>query len=253
VEQRPRVLAIGGIDPTGGAGLTADVRMISARGGEVMAVPACLTVQGPAGLEALEAVQPTLLREMCEAALKERRPTAIKTGLLGTSDVVERVADLLQAPCEAGVPLVVDPVLSVTAGGFSAADALVEAYLRRLLPLAAVVTPNLPEASRLAPDGPESLLSAGCGAVLVKGGHADGDAVEDRLWTVEGETVIRHPRLDVGEVRGTGCALAAALACGLGAGMTVEQASREAVSALARYLERTPRSASGAAAILTIP
>lgn len=250
--ERPRVLAIGGIDPTGGAGLATDVRMIQARGGLAVAVPACLTVQGRTGLEALEVVSPDLFAAMVGAAIDSGLPSAIKTGLLGDAGVVERVASVLQAPCAAGVPLVVDPVLSVSAGGFAATEAVVEAYLRHLVPLACVVTPNLPEASRLAPEGPESLLSRGCGAVLVTGGHASGDVVEDRLLTSDGEVVLRHPRLAVGVVRGTGCALASALAFGLGHGLEIEDASREAVSALARCLEQTPRSDDDDPAMLVI-
>ena len=226
--------------------------MIQARSGVALAVPACLTVQNRSRFDAVQPVSADLFSAMVRAALEDGAVSAIKTGLLGDAAVVEHVAELLREPCDAGVPLVVDPVLAATVGGFAPGDELVEAYLRCLVPLASVVTPNLPEMERLAEQGPQALLALGSAAVLVKGGHGDGDVVEDRLHSQSGEVVFRHPRLAVGPVRGTGCALASAVACGLGAGLGIEEACRGAVATLTRCLGLTSASVDGGPALLAI-
>jgi hydroxymethylpyrimidine/phosphomethylpyrimidine kinase len=229
-----------------------DVRMLQARGATPLAVPACLTVQNRSGCRAVQPVSLDLLTAMVGAALDDGRTAAVKTGLLGSAAAVERVAALLRDVRAAGVPLVVDPVLSATAGGFEAAPDVVEAYLVALVPLATVVTPNLPELARLAGSNPASLLARGAEAVLVKGGHAHHDPVEDRLYTAAGELALRHPRLAVGEVRGTGCALASAVACELGGGAAVAEACRSAVAHLGRCLELTRPAARDGAAMLAV-
>jgi hydroxymethylpyrimidine/phosphomethylpyrimidine kinase len=144
-----------------------------------------------------------------------------------------------------GVPIVVDPVLGATAGGWYASDRLLDVYRNALAPLADLLTPNLEEIERLAPAGPRELLDRGCRAVLVKGGHAAEDPVEDRLWALAGDSVFRHPRLDVGPVHGTGCALATAIACGLARGDGVEVATRAGVTVLHRCLVATTRGRDG--------
>jgi hydroxymethylpyrimidine/phosphomethylpyrimidine kinase len=162
------------------------------------------------------------------------------------------VADLLREDGRAGVPLVVDPVLSATAGGFEGNQDVIEAYLGALLPMAMVVTPNLPELARLSDVGSSALLARGAGAGLVKDGHGTGDTVEDRLLWSGGEVVLGHPRLEVGEVRGTGCALASALACELGRGRAVDEACRMAVATMGRCLALTPGRSDGGAATLFV-
>lgn len=247
-----RILAIGGIDPSGGAGLGTDARMIQARGGTPLLVPASLTVQNSSGFHRLHPVPADLLAAMVAAAFDEAPVAAVKTGLLGTAAAVEQVAALLVDASASGVPIVVDPVLSASAGGLEADPGVIRAYLAALLPLATLATPNLPEAARLMGEGPRALLTCGVGAVLLKGGHQEGDPVEDRLLWSGGEVVLRHPRLAVGEVRGTGCALAAALACELGRGLDVETACRSAVAIMGRCLEVTSRREDGRAATLTV-
>ena len=250
--QSPRILAIGGVDPSGGAGLACDARMIQARGAIPAVVPAVLTVQSNAAFHAWHAVDGDLFASMVHAALEDGHVGAVKTGLLADAATVRRVAELLRGVVAEGVALVVDPVLGATARGLDSGLDVIDAYLGELLPLATIVTPNIPEAQRLAGGDSARLLATQVGAVLIKGGHGGGDVIEDRLSTSSGEVVLRHPRIDVGEVRGTGCALASAIACELAHGAGVEEACRRAVRHMTRCLERTTPAVGGGSAMLAI-
>ncbi len=242
---RPRVLAIGGLDPCGGAGVTLDARIAEARGGFALTVPACLTVQSRRGVVAVEPVGAKLLAEMIGAAVADGAVGAVKLGLLASDATAANVMQELERNGLLEVPLVVDPVLGTTAGGWQASEDLVAAYRRTVLPRASIATPNLPELERLSPSGPRALLDDGCRGVLVKGGHADGKAVEDLFYTARDELAFHHPRLDRGPVHGTGCALATALAVGLARGLDAEESCRQSVAAVASCLAATPASRDG--------
>jgi hydroxymethylpyrimidine/phosphomethylpyrimidine kinase len=151
---------------------------------------------------------------------------AIKTGLLGDAAAIAAVAAALR-PLAAKVPIVVDPVLSATAGGLPASSAAAAAYREHLLPLAALVTPNLPEAAALF-GSDAAALAAGCPAVLKKGGHGAGPTADDVLSLPGREVQFRRARLAVGAVHGTGCALASAIAAQLANGVDLERACRAA-------------------------
>lgn len=247
---RPAVLAIGGIDPTGGAGLSVDAAAIRAAGAHPAAVCAVATVQTGGAFLSSSAADPAAVIAAAGAALAALNVRAAKTGALGTAAVALAVAELA---ARAGFPpLVVDPVLASTTGG-ALIDAGGAAVLReRLAPLAALVTPNLAEAAVLSGGSVEGvdamllagerILSLGCRAVLVKGGHLPGGDVVDVFLDRGGaRRVFREPRLPVGEVRGTGCALAslaaAHLALGRGPGDAVELARAALRRALARSYE----------------
>jgi hydroxymethylpyrimidine/phosphomethylpyrimidine kinase len=207
-------------------------------------------VQDRSGFRELHQVDRPLLAAMIEAALDDGPVAAVKTGLLGAAGTVAAVTEQLRARGR-GAPVVVDPVLAATAGGLEVDADVVAAYVEALVPLATIVTPNRPEVARLGGE-PQALLALGAAAVLIKGGHGAGDIVEDRLLTADGETVIDHPRLAVGEVRGTGCALASALACELGRGAAIDEACRSAVAVMSRCLEITPPAADGGPSILVV-
>ena len=247
-----RVLAIGGLDPSGGAGITADARMVQARGGMPLSVPTCLTVQNRHGVRAMRSVEPDRLTAMLEAALEDGPVHAAKIGLLADAATARVVAEVLATRLPHPVPIVVDPVLAVSAGGWQGEQDLLDAYRDAWWPRTALVTPNLPELDRLAGGDPQVLLAAGCGAVLVKGGHGTGAQVEDALWWGVERTVFAHPRMDVGEVHGTGCALATAIACELGRGSPVEVACCAAIEVMGRCLAATPRGRGGEAVPLLI-
>ena len=255
----PCVLAIGGIDPSGGAGLAADARAIQSSGGFARLVPTCLTVQTSRAFVRAEAVRVETMLAMLDAAWSEGAVGAIKVGLCSEPWLAEALALWLRTRNVGRVPIVLDPVLGATAGGFAPPPRLVQAIRELLVPLAAVVTPNLPELAELAgAGGVVALLARGANAVVVKGGHGSGPECVDRLFDALGEHCVRNPRLDVGPVRGTGCAFAAALATALAHGAALRTALGHASALVHASLQATRRSTDGSAvplavAPLTIP
>lgn len=236
----PRVLVIGGLDPSGGAGISADARTLLAHGCEALPVLSAVAVQNRFGMQRVQPVEFDLLRAQLRAALDDGGVVAIKTGLLGSAARVREVG-LLLADLAPSVPLVVDPVLSATAGGYEAGSEVALAYREVLAPRAAVFTPNGPElAAVLEGATTSSLFAAGCCAVLRKGGHDEGATLVDRLMLPASERSFLHERLPVGPVHGTGCALASAVAAGLANGLGVVLACEQAIAWLQRCLRALP-------------
>jgi hydroxymethylpyrimidine/phosphomethylpyrimidine kinase len=229
---RGRVLAIGGSDPCGGAGIQADLKTIAAFGAYGATALTAVTVQDTSVVRDVLVLPPGLVRAQIDAVLGDIGADAIKTGMLADPDVVEAVCDALAAV--APRPLVVDPVLRATAGRALLAEAAVAVLKRRLLPMAALLTPNLPEAEVLAgmaiPDlaamhhAAEALLTLGVPAVLLKGGHLPGETVVDLLATEDGVEEFPAPRIASRHTHGTGCTLASAVATGLAQGLPLRDA-----------------------------
>ncbi len=226
-----RVLIIAGSDSGGGAGIQADLKTVMALGGYGATAITALTAQNTLGVQGVLPVPPAFVRQQMRSVLDDIGADAVKTGMLGTADMVAAVAEVLRG---AGLPAVVDPVM-VAKGGASLLDAdAVAALLRDLLPLAAVLTPNVPEAEALlgraipdhvaAMDAARALLDLGARAVLLKGGHLAGPVVEDILATPDGIEVIRSARIETRHTHGTGCTLASAVAAGLAQGMSLRDA-----------------------------
>lgn len=226
---RPRpavtLLTIGGVDPLGGAGVTADARTCAAHGAGSATVVAALTAQNHRGVHAVRDAGADFVRLQLAAVLAQVTPDAAKTGMLLDKATVAAVADGLKG--WTGF-LVVDPVLSATAGGTLARTGLLDALAAHLLPRAAVVTPNLDEAAAAlgAPVPPDGLAAAArvlrarwrTAAVLLKGGHAGGHAAVDVLATADATHAFSLPRLPVANGHGSGCALATSLALRLARG-----------------------------------
>ncbi len=241
----PRVLVVAGLDPTGGAGLLADLEALSAAGARGWAVAAALTAQGPRGARGFEPASEAMLLAQIDALLDgPERPRAAKTGMLGTAALARVLAARLARPPLARVPLVVDPVLAASSGaplletgGRPAGEALAP-----LLARAALATPNLPELALLAGDDVETDEDAiraarrlPARAVLVKGGHRAGAPVD---LLVEGRRVTRYAgRRRQGTARGTGCRLASAIAGLLARGASLDEAVRGAKRMVERYLD----------------
>ena len=227
-----RVLAIGGSDPSGGAGIQADIKTIAAFGAYGATAITALTVQDTRAVTDVIVLPPGFVAGQIAAVLGDIGADAIKTGMLADPDVVEAVCDALTAGPRAA--LVVDPVLRATAGRALLAEAALAVLKRRLLPMAALLTPNLPEAEVLAgmaiPDLPamhhaaEVLLTLGVPAVLLKGGHLPGDTVVDLLATEDGVEAFSAPRLVSRHTHGTGCTLGSAIAAGLAQGASLRDA-----------------------------
>jgi hydroxymethylpyrimidine/phosphomethylpyrimidine kinase len=245
----PRVLVVAGLDPSGGAGLVADLEAIAAAGSRGWAVAAALTAQGPAGARGFEPVSEAMLLDQISALLAGReRPRAVKTGMVGSAALARALADRLRVPPLRRLPVVMDPVLAASSGaplletgGASPGEALLP-----LLDRAWLATPNLPELALLTGDDvatDEGAIRAArrlpARAVLVKGGHREGAPVD---LLVEGRRVTRFPgRRRPGTARGTGCRLASMIAAHLAAGATLEEAVRRAKVYVGRYLDRAAR------------
>ena len=227
-----RVLTIAGSDSSGGAGIQADIKTITALGGYAMTAITAITVQDTTGVHGFHAVPPAIVADQIRAVLRDIGADAIKTGMLVSAACVEAVADAL-APY-ASVPLVIDTVMLAKGGAALLDEAGVEEMKRRLFPLAALITPNAPEAARLTGIAVESpgdcaragamLCEAGARAVLVKGGHVAGDIVTDVLVDKTGVYRFAGERIGNPATHGTGCTLAAAIATGLGQGLTLQDA-----------------------------
>lgn len=225
----PVVMTLAGHDPVGGAGIQADIETITSQGCHPVSVITCLTVQDTCNVQRIEPVADYLIEQQAEAILADMPVAAFKIGLLGSVDVVEAVHRiLLQAP---DVPVILDPVLAAGGGKDLSSDKLVEAIREYLLPLTTLLTPNIPEASRLAMRGETpseqalSLLDQGCSYVLLTGTHADTGRVENvlygngkrlRTWTWERLPETYH---------GSGCTLASACAANLAKGMEISMAA----------------------------
>ena len=211
-----RVLLLGGLDPSGGAGITVDATVVSLLGGEPLPIAVATTIQGLRGFVQAIAIDPAVIRQQVATVLADGPVRAVKVGYVGSVAQVLAVAEALQ-PLRGKAKIIVDPVLSATAGGMATGEDLVLAYRQHLVPIASLVTPNEPELQALAGGDARTLLQRGALAVLHKGGHGEGSESVDALWSSElspGEQPYRfvRQRFSCGPVRGTGCALASAIA-----------------------------------------
>jgi len=236
------LLVVAGSDSGGGAGIQADIKTCAALGGFAMTAVTALTAQNTEGVHGVHPVPPGFVADQMRVVLRDIGADAVKTGMLHDAAVIDAVADTLarEAP---GVPVVVDPVMVAKGGHALLLPEAVEALCRRMAPLAALLTPNLPEADALlegrAPDWP-AWAALGAGAVLLKDGHGTGATVRDRLLTPSGETVFEHERLDTRHTHGTGCTLAAAAATGLAQGLDLVSAVRRAGDFVHRAIRTAP-------------
>jgi hydroxymethylpyrimidine/phosphomethylpyrimidine kinase len=258
-EIRPlSVLTIAGSDSGGGAGIQADLKTFDACGRHGLSAVTCVTAQNTRGVCAVQALPARMLTAQIDALFADFRIGAVKIGMLGTAALVRCTAAALRR--HAGPPVVLDPVMISTSGARLLDPAAVRALTREVLPLAAVVTPNLPEAEALTglrlrrptdfDRAAAWLRDAGARAVLLKGGHERGGrAVVDRYYDAEGRLEVTHPRLAL-EGHGTGCTLAAALAAALADGAAPRDAVRSACDFVARALAHAYRPGRGHVAVL---
>lgn len=235
------ILSIAGSDPSGGAGIQADLKTFGALGCYGMAVITALTAQNTRGVSAIHIPPPDFIAAQIDAIFADIRVDAVKIGMLANGAIAQVVAERLA--CHKARNIVLDPVLVATSGDSLGAPDVVEAMRQALFPLAVLVTPNLPEAARLA-GLPQPLDLAGmeaCGraltgqgaqAVLVKGGHMAGEMAIDMLVTPAACQRFEARRIDTPNTHGTGCTLSSAIAAGLGRGLDLVAA----ISAAKIYL-----------------
>ena len=230
--KHPVALTIAGSDSCGGAGLQADLRVFAALGVRGASVVAAVTAQNAKRVRAVEAVKPAMVGEQLAAVFEGDKPKAAKTGMLLTARNVEAVADWFS---KRRMPLVVDPVMLSTSGTVLLKPSAVKALQKKLLPVAKLVTPNVPEAEALTGlriRKPEDLRTAahalyeqhGC-AVLVKGGHLRGlNEAVDVLFDGRDEWLFALPRVKGRTMHGTGCIYSAAITVGLAMGLSLQKA-----------------------------
>jgi hydroxymethylpyrimidine/phosphomethylpyrimidine kinase len=219
----PRILIIAGSDSGGGAGIQADIKTVTMLGGHAMTAITAITAQNTLGVQAVMPVPAEMVVAQIDSVVSDIGVDAVKIGMIGGPEIAHAVAGRLES---LAVPIVFDPVMVATSGAILADEATIAAF-DRLMRLASVVTPNLPELEALG--GEEAILAHGC-HLVAKGGHAEGHWIVDRLLSPSGP--LRHveaKRFDTEDTHGTGCTFASALACGLGAGLPIERAFVQAV------------------------
>lgn len=228
-----KIFAIAGSDPSGGAGIQADIKTISALGGYAMAAITALTVQDTRKVYDLHPVPADIVAAQVETVLEDIRPDALKVGMMGSVETAERLAGIFTDHSD--IPLVVDPVILSTSGYQLLAKRGVDILISEIFPQTTLLTPNLPEAAHLAGTDDictlndmqragEKLLAMGAQAVLIKGGHMSGDILTDMLVTREAVDEFSSPLIPSRNTHGTGCTLASAIATGLGQGMGLKDA-----------------------------
>jgi hydroxymethylpyrimidine/phosphomethylpyrimidine kinase len=244
--QRTCVLTIAGSDSGAGAGIQADSRTIHAFGGYALTAVTAVTAQNTRGVTAWKALPPELIGLQIEAVFADFPVKAVKTGLLPGTAAILAVEAALKA--HARLPLIIDPVIASTSGTRFLTQAGLRALKQRLLPRAALVTPNWPEAEaltgvRILSDADVEraalrLLETGCGAVLLKGGHGGGATCSDCLAASDGSlSWFMGPRIATRNTHGTGCVLSSAIATALAAGRPLRQAVEDARCFLLQSLE----------------
>lgn len=245
-----RVLICAGSDSGGGAGIQADIKAVTAMGGFAMTAITALTAQNTLGVQGVLGIPPDFIRQQIASVLDDLGADAIKTGMLHDTPTIDAVCEELLARAP-GVPLVADPVMVAKGGHRLLAPDAVETLKRRLMPLAALLTPNIPEAEVLSGmeirteadmlHAAEVLLTLGVPAVLLKGGHMEGEVLVDLLATPEGVMRFEDRRIASRHTHGTGCTLASAIAAGLAQGMALA----DAVARARRYVRAALLAAPG--------
>lgn len=242
-----RILSIAGSDSSGGAGIQADIKTITMLGGYAMTAITAVTAQNTLGVQGVEALPPAFVLDQVESCLSDIGADAIKIGMLGSAETARLLAGRLDS---FSGPIVFDPVMVATNGSVLA-DAETIAAFARLMDVATLVTPNLPELAALTGQSvadAEAVVAAALDLarrhdtlVLAKGGHAEGDEILDRIVSPTGKVAsFGHARIDTPHTHGTGCTLSAALATLLGHRLPMTQAVRLARQFTYRAIEAAP-------------
>ena len=222
-----RVLIVAGSDSGGGAGIQADIKTVTALGGFATTAITALTAQNTLGVFGVHPVPPDFIQQQMAVVLEDIGADCVKTGMLHDTATIEAVVEVLEG--YRAIPLVVDPVMVAQSGAALLQADAVRTLAERLLPLATLVTPNLPEAEALTGlklAGPEDMIAAGhalvergAAAALIKGGHLQASALVDILVESSGVRRFEDTRIETRETHGTGCTLASAIATGLAQGL----------------------------------
>ena len=244
-----RVLIVAGSDSGGGAGIQADIKTVTALGGYAATAITALTAQNTVGVHGIEEVSPAFIRQQIEVVLSDIGADAIKTGMLHSAEVIETVARAL-ADFGPDIPVIVDPVMVAKGGTKLLQDTAAEALKAQMIANAALITPNIPEAEVLTgfaiadldtmKRAATALHAMGPDAVLVKGGHLEGDTLYDLLSTPDGVDVFESTRIETRHTHGTGCTLASAIATSVAQGSSLHDATARARDYVLKAIHTAP-------------
>jgi hydroxymethylpyrimidine/phosphomethylpyrimidine kinase len=245
-----RVLIVAGSDSGGGAGIQADIKTITALGAYAASAVTALTAQNTEGVFAIHGIPPEFIARQMHVVLSDIGADVIKIGMLHSSPIIEAVAGVLEGEAR-DIPLVLDPVMLAKGGAPLLAAEAMDSLKEHVVPRAALLTPNIPEAETLAgrrapaleeaEDLARALLALGPRAVLLKGGHREGDVVSDLLMEEGGARErFESPRLDTRHTHGTGCTLASAIAAGLAQGLALPAAVGRARAYVTEAIRTAP-------------
>jgi len=245
-----RVLIIAGSDSGGGAGIQADIKTVTALGGYAMTAITAITVQNTLGVSGVHPIPPETVRAQIEAVMGDLGADTWKIGMLGSADHVRAVMEAWYAVGD-GAPVVLDPVMIAKGGAALLDDEAVAVIRDEMMPIAAIVTPNAPEAEALTGvavrdldgqiDAADVLVNRlGAWSALVKGGHIEGDIIRDVLLTNDGYRVFESPRIETNATHGTGCTFASAIAAYNARGEPLEASVEKARAYLMEAIRHAP-------------
>lgn len=251
----PRILIIAGSDSGGGAGIQADIKTCAAFGVYSATAITAVTAQNTLGVQAVEALSPAMVTAQIKSVLTDIGADVVKIGMLANREIIDAVADALEEHAP-DISIVLDPVMVATSGDKLLDDDAIEALKTRLIPMAEVITPNVPEAAALTGLPCEdleqlqaagyALLEMGAFSALMKGGHLDtGAMMHDLLVTEDSTSYMSGPKIHSRHTHGTGCTLASAVACGLAMGQSLEDAAQAAKDFVYDGIKTAPKLGSG--------
>ncbi len=229
----PRILVIAGSDSSGGAGIQADIKTVTMLGGYAMTAITAVTAQNTTGVTAVEALSPDMVIAQIDACLSDIGADAVKIGMLGSAEIAHAVADILE-PLE--IPSIFDPVMVATSGSVLADPGTIAAF-ERLMAVAYLTTPNLPELEAL---GGRNVARSKTQNLLIKGGHGADAQIEDLLLTPDGEYSFHSERIETPHTHGTGCSLSSAIATGVGARLPLDVAVERGIAFVQKALRAAP-------------
>lgn len=249
-----RVLIIAGSDSGGGAGIQADIKTVTCLGGYAATAITALTAQNTQGVFGICDVPDNFIESQITLVLEDIGADALKTGMLHKASVIDTVAKSIASYTQK-IPFVLDPVMFAKGGAALLQPDALEALKTKLLPMAALITPNIPEAEHLAgvsihnaddmQKAAEKILGLGCKAVLIKGGHMEGDTLIDLLVDGKGSEIFTQGRITTTSTHGTGCTMASAIATSLAQGMKLKAAVARARDYVRKAIEAAPNIGTG--------
>ncbi|MBJ26763.1 MAG: bifunctional hydroxymethylpyrimidine kinase/phosphomethylpyrimidine kinase [Alphaproteobacteria bacterium] len=249
-----RVLVIAGSDSGGGAGIQADIKTITTLGGYAATAITALTAQNTLGISSVHVIPAKFVADQICVVIKDIGADCIKTGMLQNAEIINSVADVL-GKISREIPIVVDPVMVSKSGVFLLEKSAQAALVKELFPMLTLITPNIPEAEVLCGKRISSvndmyiagreIRRSGARAVLVKGGHLDGDVLSDVLICDDGEFIFHNKRINSSNTHGTGCTLSSAIAVGISQGIPLQESIKRARDYLYEAISEAPGFGSG--------